>query len=255
MQVSNHAFLVTGGGSGLGAATARDLVARGGRALIVDVAETEGRRVADALAPSAHFVRADVTSEAEMRRAFDETPSEWGELRGVIHCAGVIGAARVVGRDGPHDLALFERIVRVNLLGAFNVARLAAAVMAEASPLEDGERGVIVLTSSVAAFDGQIGQAAYAASKGAVASLVLPMARELARVGIRVVAIAPGVFATPMVLGLDPAAQRSLAGQAPFPARLGHPEEFALLVAQIVENRMLNGTVIRLDAALRMSGK
>ena len=255
MQISNHAFLVTGAGSGLGAATARHIVAHGGRALLVDLAEAAGRQVADGIGPSARFVRADVTSEDEVRGALAELPREWGELRGLVHCAGVIGASRVVGRDGPHDLALFERIVRINLSGTFNVARLAAATMSQNSPLADGERGVVVLTSSVAAFDGQLGQAAYAASKGGVASLVLPMARELARFGVRVVAIAPGVFETPMVLGLDSTVQQSLAAQAPFPARLGRPEEFAQFAAQIIENPMLNGAVLRLDAALRMSGK
>jgi NAD(P)-dependent dehydrogenase (short-subunit alcohol dehydrogenase family) len=255
MQIRDHAFLITGGSSGLGAATARRIIELGGNALLVDLAEAEGRRMADELGSAARFVRADVTSEAEMQNAVDEARREWGELRGVVHCAGVIGGARVVGKQGPHQLALFERIVRVNLVGTFNVARLAAAAMTANLPEADGERGVLVLTSSVAAFDGQIGQAAYASSKGGVASLALPMARELARFGIRVVAIAPGVFETPMVLGLDAAVQQSLAAQAPFPARLGRPEEFALLAQQIIENRMLNGAVIRLDAAIRMAGK
>ncbi len=190
-----------------------------------------------------------------MRAAIHVVRARWGELNGVVHCAGVIGGARIAGKTGPHDLALFERIVRVNLVGTFNVLRLAAAAMSDNRPDAEGERGAIVLTASVAAFDGQIGQAAYAASKGGVASLVLPAARELARFGIRVVAIAPGVFETPMVLGLDAAMQESLAAQAPFPPRLGRPDEFASLAQQILENPMHNGSVIRLDAAIRMAGK
>jgi NAD(P)-dependent dehydrogenase (short-subunit alcohol dehydrogenase family) len=255
MQLSQHVFLVTGGSSGLGAATARRLVAHGARVVIADVNATGGQALADELGDAARFAAADITSEADVLSAIDVGNSAWGALHGVIHCAGVIGSSRVVGKQGPHDLSLFERIVRVNLVGAFNVARLAAAAMTNNPAETDGERGVLVLTASVAAFDGQIGQAAYAASKGGVASLVLPLARELARFGVRVVAIAPGVFETPMVLALDVALQQSLAAQAPFPARLGRPEEFASLALEIIENPMLNGTVIRLDAALRMSGK
>jgi NAD(P)-dependent dehydrogenase (short-subunit alcohol dehydrogenase family) len=255
MQIDQHCFIVTGGSTGLGAATARLLASLGARVLIADLNVEAGEHLAAQLGASARFKRADVTSESDMLAALSELKSEWGELHGVVHCAGIIGAARVLGKQGPHDLALFEKIVRVNLVGTFNVARLAAAAMAENSPGADGERGVIVMTSSVAAMEGQIGQAAYAASKGGVASLALPLARELARVGIRVVAIAPGAFATPMVLGLDATVQESLAAQVPFPPRLGRPEEFAALARHILENAMLNGSVIRLDGALRMAGK
>ncbi len=255
MQIANHAFLVTGGGSGLGAATARLLASLGANVLIADLNAETGQQLASELGTSTRFVPADITSETDVSQAIDEAERNWGTLHGLVHCAGIIGAGRVLGKQGPHDLALFEQIIRVNLTGTFNVARLAAAAMAKNEPNDEGERGVLVLTSSVSAFDGQIGQAAYSASKGGVASLALPMARELARFGIRVVAIAPGVFDTHMVQGLDAAIQESLASQVPFPPRLGRPPEYAALARHIIENVMLNGTAIRLDGAIRMAGK
>ena len=201
------------------------------------------------------FSTTDVTDPANVQSAIDEAIASFSGLHGVIHCAGILGAARIVGKQGPHDLGLFRRVVEVNLIGTFNVLRLAAAAMSNQPSGDDGERGVIVCTSSVAAFDGQIGQAAYSASKGGVASMTLPAARELASFGIRVVSIAPGVFETPMVSALTPEAQASLGAQVPFPKRLGKPGEFAALACQIIENRMLNGTVIRLDGALRMAAR
>ena len=255
MQIAKHTFLVTGGGSGLGAATARLLAGLGAHVVIADLNAETGRQLAGELGAGARFVRADITSEAEVRQAIDEAMRTSGALHGLVHCAGIIGAGRVLGKQGPHDLALFEQIIRVNLTGTFNVARLAVEAMAKNEPNDDGERGVLVLTSSVSAFDGQIGQAAYAASKGGVASLALPMARELARFGIRVVAIAPGVFDTHMVQGLDATLQESLASQVPFPPRLGRPPEYAALARHIIENPMLNGTAIRLDGAVRLAGK
>jgi NAD(P)-dependent dehydrogenase (short-subunit alcohol dehydrogenase family) len=196
-----------------------------------------------------------VTREDDVQRAIDAAQQSLGPLSGVVQCAGILGASRIAGKQGPHDLALFRKVVEVNLVGTFNVLRLAAATMSAHAPNSEGERGVIVNTSSVSAFDGQIGQAAYSASKGGVASLTLPAARELARFGIRVVAIAPGVFETPMMAALAPEAQAALAGQVPFPPRMGKPEEFAALVRAIFENPMLNGTVVRLDGALRMAAK
>src|SRR6185295_19661312 len=247
MQVRDNAFLVTGGGSGLGAACARHLVAAGANVLIVDVRGESGQQLANDLGPNARFKLADVTDSQQVQGALDTAVRTWGSLGGVINCAGILGAARVVGKEGPHDLALFARIIQVNLVGTFNVLRLAAAQMALNVPNGEGERGVVICTASVAAFDGQIGQAAYSASKGGVASMMLPIARELARFGIRAVAIAPGVFETPMVSALPEAAQQSLASQVPFPPRLGRPSEYAALAEHIIENPMLNGTTIRLD--------
>ena len=254
MNIADHTFLVTGGSSGLGAACADELVLRGGKVVVADLRVTEDASTSRTPA-NRREVRVDVTDAQSVQAAIDQAISTFGGLHGVIHCAGILGAARIVGKQGPHDLELFRRVVEVNLVGTFNVLRLAAAAMAEQPPQDDDERGVVVCTSSVAAFDGQIGQAAYAASKGAVASLTLPAARELARFGIRVVSIAPGVFETPMVGTLPPEAQQSLAAQVPFPRRLGRPQEFADLASQAIENRMLNGVVLRLDGALRMSAQ
>ncbi|MCE1237897.1 MAG: SDR family NAD(P)-dependent oxidoreductase [Hyphomicrobiales bacterium] len=253
MQISNHAFVVTGAGSGLGAAVARRLVADGGRVAIVDVDAKAGEAVAAELGAAAIFRRADVTSEADGAAAIAAALAAFGRLDGLINCAGVAPGEKVVGRDGPHALDSFTRAISINLIGTFNMLRLAAAVMAKGEAGADGERGVIVNTASIAAFDGQIGQAAYAASKAGVVGLTLPVARELARSGIRCVTIAPGIFETPMMAGLPQDVQASLGANVPFPARLGRPEEFAGLVAHILENRMLNGEVIRLDGALRMA--
>lgn len=251
MRIEGHVFLVAGGGSGLGEATARRLAAAGGRVLVADLNIEQGRRVAESLGAQARFAPTDVTDEAGVAAAV-AMAQELGPLAGAVNCAGILLGMRMLGKEGPHDLAAFERVIRVNLVGTFNVVRLAAAALAKNEPNPDGERGVIVNTSSVAAFDGQIGQAAYAASKAAVAGLTLPLARDLARHGIRVVAIAPGIFDTPMMQALPEAARQSLGAQVPFPPRLGRPDEFAALVEHIIENPMLNGEVIRLDGALRM---
>ncbi|HJQ29316.1 MAG TPA: 3-hydroxyacyl-CoA dehydrogenase, partial [Rubrobacter sp.] len=237
-------FLVAGGGSGLGEATARMLLDAGADVVVADL---KGEAPA-----GARFVETDVTDEPSVQAAVDSAV-ELGELRGAVNCAGVASAEKVLGREGPHSLDSFAKVVRINLVGTFNVVRLAAEAMSRNDPLEGGERGVIVNTASVAAFDGQIGQVAYAASKGGVVSLTLPVARELARSGIRVMAIAPGIFDTPMMAGLPEDARESLGKQVPFPSRLGKPEEYAALVKHIVENEMLNGEVIRLDGAIRMA--
>jgi NAD(P)-dependent dehydrogenase (short-subunit alcohol dehydrogenase family) len=255
VQISAHTFLVTGGGSGLGAACARLLVSLGGQVVIADVNDALGSQIAAELGSAADFVSADVTDEARVQVAVDTAVRRFSRLDGAVNCAGILGAARIVGKQGPHDLTLFERVVRVNLIGTFNVLRLAAAAMTGNPPGPDHERGVIVNTSSVAAFEGQIGQAAYAASKGGVASLTLPAARELGRFGIRVAAIAPGMFDTAMMAGATDEIRQSLVDQTPFPPRAGRPEEFARLVREIIENPLINGAVIRLDGALRMGPK
>jgi NAD(P)-dependent dehydrogenase (short-subunit alcohol dehydrogenase family) len=254
MKIADHTFLVTGGSSGLGAACVDELARRGAKVVVADIQVPAAVSAAEPLV-GRRAAHVDVTDPASVQSAIDQARSIFGGLHGVIHCAGILGAARIVGKQGPHDLQLFRRVVEVNLVGTFNVLRLAAAAMAEQPPEEDDERGIIVCTSSVAAFDGQIGQAAYSASKGAVASLTLPAARELARFGIRVVSIAPGVFETPMVAALPSEAQQSLAAQVPFPQRLGKPEEFAALACHAIENRMLNAAVLRLDGALRMAAQ
>ncbi len=251
MRIEGIVALVTGGASGLGAATARLLAAQGARPVLVD-RDAEGlAAVAGELeAPWAAFDVADaVAAERELARLAREA----GVPRLLVNCAGIAPAARIVGRDGPMDLADFEAVIRVNLVGSFNMMRLVAARMSELEPLEDGERGVIVNTASVAAFEGQIGQAAYSASKGGIAALTLPAAREFADRGIRVVAVAPGLFATPMLLGMPEKVQNSLAATVPFPRRFGRPEEYASLVLHICANPMLNGCVLRLDGALRMA--
>ncbi len=252
MQIQDRTFIVTGGGSGLGAATARLLVEAGGYALLADVDAAAGASAARSLGARAAFVHTDVTAPDAVQQAVDAARDRFGGLHGVVNCAGIAIAKKTLGREGPHDLESFVRVVQVNLVGTFNVIRLAAAAMAENTPTDDGERGVIVNTASIAAFEGQMGQAAYAASKGGVAGLTLPVARDLARNGIRVVTIAPGLFETPMLAGLPEEARASLAQQVPFPPRLGRPAEYALLVRQIVENPMLNGAILRLDGALRM---
>ena len=246
METQGGTFLVTGGGSGLGAAVAGDLAEGGANVVVADLEGENNENV--------RFIETDVADEESVQDAIDAA-LEFGELHGVINCAGVATAEKILGKEGPHALNSFNKVVQVNLIGTFNVARLAAAVMKENEPTEGGERGVIVNTASVAAFDGQIGQAAYAASKGGVVSLTLPLARELASYGIRVVAIAPGIFDTPMMAGLPEEARESLGNQVPFPSRLGKPEEYAALVRHIVENEMLNGEVIRLDGAIRMAAR
>ena len=249
MKLDGATFIVTGGGSGLGEATARAFAEAGARVAIFDVQEDRGRSVAEEI--GGQFFRVDGTDEDAVRRAVDEA-AEGGVLRGAVNCAGIATAEKILSKRGVHSLESFARVIQVNLVGTFNVMRLVAARVAEAPPLEDGERGVIINTASIAAYEGQIGQAAYSASKGGIVGLTLPAARELAAYGIRVVAIAPGIFETPLLMGLPEAARQSLGQQVPFPQRLGRPREYALLARHIVENPMLNGEVIRLDGALRM---
>jgi NAD(P)-dependent dehydrogenase (short-subunit alcohol dehydrogenase family) len=246
MEIEGRTFLVAGGGSGLGAATTEMLASEGANAVVADLnGEAAGGNV--------RFVETDVTDEVSVRRAIDEAAQSFGGLHGAINCAGIASAEKVLGREGSHSLDSFAKVVEVNLVGTFNVVRLAAEVMVDNEPAVSGERGVIVNTASVAAYDGQIGQVAYATSKGGVVALTLPVARELAQHGIRVVAIAPGIFDTPMMAGLPEAARESLGNQVPFPSRLGRPEEYAALVRHIIENEMLNGEVIRLDGGIRMA--
>jgi len=254
MKIQDNAFLVTGGGSGLGAATAKMLSEEGANVVIADVTDA-GDWVAKQLGGQGRFVKADVTDEASMQAAVDVCIASFGAIHGLVNCAGVAPGERVVGRSGPHALASFERTVRINLVGTFNAIRLAAAKMSVQPAFPNGERGVIVNTSSVASFEGQIGQAAYAASKAGVNGMTLPVARELARFGIRVVTIAPGIFDTPMLQGMTEEVRASLGQQVPFPPRLGRPDEYASLVREVVQNEVLNGTVIRLDGAIRMAPK
>ncbi len=255
MQIEGSTFLVTGGGSGLGAATARRLAAAGANVAIADVQHETGAKLAAEIGARASFSAADVTDEAQVSGAIAAARKTFGAVHGAVSCAGIAPAERVLGRGGPHPLDAFRRAIEINLVGTFNVLRLAAAAMAENSADAEGERGIIINTASIAAYDGQIGQTAYGASKAGVAGLTLPAARELARHGIRVMAIAPGIFETPMLASLGEEVRASLAAQVPFPPRLGRPEEFAALVEHIIRNTMLNGEVIRLDGALRMAAK
>jgi NAD(P)-dependent dehydrogenase (short-subunit alcohol dehydrogenase family) len=255
MQIAGNTFLVTGGSSGLGGACVRLLASARGNVVIADLNKDAGEKLATELGTHARFASCDVTDEASTAAAVDVAVKTFGSVRGAILCAGIGLAERILGKSGPHNLDAFTRVIRVNLIGTFNALRLSAAAMSQAAPLPNGERGVIILTASVAAFEGQIGQAAYSASKGGVAALTLPAARELARFGIRVATIAPGTFDTPLLAGLPEAARQSLAEQVPFPSRLGRPDEFAALTRHIIENEMLNGEVIRLDGALRMGPK
>jgi NAD(P)-dependent dehydrogenase (short-subunit alcohol dehydrogenase family) len=253
MQLDGRTFLISGGASGLGAACARRFSAGGARVVVADVNAAAGEQLAADLGANACFARTDVTDEVSVQRAVDQGLEAFGGLHGAINCAGVGIAQRTLGRDGPHPLADFIRVINVNLVGTFNVIRLAARAMAQSEPNAAGERGVIINTASVAAFEGQVGQAAYSASKGGIVGMTLPIARDLARDGIRVMTIAPGIFDTPMLGGLPEPARISLGQQVPFPPRLGRPEEYAALAQHIVENEMLNGEVIRLDGAIRMA--
>ncbi len=255
MHIQDSVFIVTGGASGLGEATVRNLHAGGAKVVIADVGVDKGETLAAELGDRVAFIKTDITSEADGKAAVDLAVSRFGALHGLINCAGVGPAWKVLGKDGPHPLEAFVRTVNINLVGAFNMVRLAAVAMAKGEAGADGERGVIVNTASVAAFEGQVGQAAYAASKAGVVGMTLPIARELARSGIRVNAIAPGLFLTPMMEALPQDVQDSLGKATPFPPRLGRPAEFAALVRSIVENVMLNGEVIRLDGAVRLSAK
>lgn len=255
MQIKGHTFLVTGGGSGLGAACVELFAKEGGSVVIADMNKETGSALAAKIGARARFVPTDVTKEEDVRKAVSAAVEAFGGIQGAINCAGVGVAERVLTKGGPHNLDLFAKVIAINLTGTFNVIRLAAERMAQGPEGESGERGVIINTASVAAFDGQIGQAAYSASKGGVVAMTLPIARELARSGIRVVTIAPGIFDTPMLAALPEPARISLGQQVPFPARLGRPAEYAALARHIVENQMLNGEVIRLDGAIRMAPK
>ena len=255
MDISNSVFLVTGGASGLGEATVRMAVANGGKAVIADMQAEAGEKIATELGANVRSIKCDVTSEADGKAAVAFALKEFGSIRVLVNCAGIGVAERTIGKEAPHDLGRFTRVISINLIGTFNMIRLAAEAMAKGTPNADGERGVIISTASVAAFDGQIGQAAYSASKGGVVGMTLPIARDLSRNGIRVCTIAPGLFLTPMLLGLPKEAQESLGKQVPFPPRLGRPSEYAQLARSIVENPMLNGETIRLDGAIRMAPK
>jgi NAD(P)-dependent dehydrogenase (short-subunit alcohol dehydrogenase family) len=255
MKISGNAFIVTGGASGLGAATARQLVGAGGRVLIADLNDKAGPALAGELGGAARYERVDVTSDDHCKAAIGAAQKAFGALHGLISCAGIGTPGKVLSKEGVLPLAAFERVIQINLVGTFNLLRLAAEAMSRQEPNEGGERGVLVNTASVAAYDGQIGQPAYAASKAGVVGMTLPIARELARFGIRCVTIAPGLFETPMMASLPKEAQESLGKSVPFPSRLGRPAEFAQLVQAVIENAMINGETIRLDGALRMAPK
>ncbi|AYN66342.1 3-hydroxyacyl-CoA dehydrogenase [Euzebyella marina] len=255
MQIQNKVFLITGGASGLGLAVAKMILKNGGQAVLADINEGAGEKVVNELGADALFCKTDVTDEEVVKLALEKALNKFGRLNGVINCAGIGPGERVLGRSGIHQLATFKKVVEINLIGTFNVLRLAADVMHQNVPEDDGERGIIINTASVAAYEGQIGQAAYSASKGGIISMMLPIARELARFGIRVMTIAPGTFETPLLMGFSEEVKESLGQQVPFPSRLGKPEEFAQLAQHIIENQMLNGETIRLDGAIRMAAK
>ena len=253
MQLKGSVFLITGGGSGLGAATARMAIDNGAQVVIADV--QDGSKYAAELGANARYIKTDVTSEADGKAAVEFAVKEFGALNVLVNCAGIAIGEKTIGKTGPHALATFTRVITINLIGTFNMIRLAAETMAKGQPNASGERGVIVNTASVAAYDGQIGQAAYSASKGGVVGMTLPIARDLSRDGIRVMTIAPGIFETPMLLGMPKEIQDALGKMVPFPSRLGRAPEYAALARHIVENEMLNGETLRLDGAIRMAPK
>jgi NAD(P)-dependent dehydrogenase (short-subunit alcohol dehydrogenase family) len=255
MQILDKTFLITGGVSGLGFATAKMVIENGGNAILLDVNEDAAANVLTELGTKAKFIKTDVTNQEQVQSAVNQAIETFERIDGIINCAGVGPAKRVVGKDGPHSLDFFQKVINVNLIGTFNTLRLVADKMQNNQPNTEGERGIVINTASVAAFDGQIGQAAYAASKGGIVAMTLPIAREFARMGIRVMTIAPGIFETPLLAALPQDAQDSLGKQVPFPPRLGQPAEYASLVKHIIENLMLNGEVIRLDGAIRMGAK
>lgn len=255
MDIKNRVFIVTGAASGLGLATAGMIVENGGYVLLADVNAEGGQDAEKSLGQNARFVRTDVTDEASVQAAIDRAVEYFGGLHGAISCAGIGPAERILGKNGVHSLENFTKVIQINLIGTFNLLRLAAAAMQNNTPGDSGERGVIINTASVAAFDGQIGQAAYSASKGGIVAMTLPVARELARAGIRIMTIAPGIFETPLLMGMSDEIRQSLGQQVPFPSRLGKPAEYAALARHIIENQMLNGEVIRLDGAIRMAPK
>ncbi len=252
MDIQGKVFIVTGGASGLGEGTARMLAAHGGKVVVADMQEDKGRAVASAI--NGIFVKCDVSNEADGRNVMQQATA-LGKLMGLVNCAGIAPAEKTVGKNGAHNLAVYQKVIQVNLIGTFNMIRLAAEAMSKNDPESTGERGVIISTASVAAYDGQIGQAAYAASKGGVVGMTLPIARDLARNGIRNMTIAPGIFGTPMLFGMPQEVQDALAAGVPFPSRLGTPEDYAKLAQHIFENDMLNGEVIRLDGAIRLAPK
>ena len=255
MQIKNNTYIISGGASGLGKAAAETIIKHGGHVAIFDINANEGQNLEKKLGGNCLFVKADISSEKEVLDALEITKAKFETIHGLVNCAGIGPAKRVVGKNGPHELDFFEKVIRINLSGTFNMIRLVVNSMQHNSPNADGERGLIINTASIAAFDGQIGQAAYAASKGGIVAMTLPMAREFAKMGIRVMTIAPGIFETPLLANLPLEAQQSLGEQVPFPSRLGKPQEFADLVKHIIENPMFNGEVIRLDGALRLSSK
>lgn len=255
MNITSKTILIGGGASGLGFATAKMITENGGSAILLDINEEAGVKAEKALGKNSLFIKTDVTEEESVQKAIALGKTKTGSINGLVNCAGVGPAKRVLGRNGIHSLEAFSKTIKINLIGTFNLLRLAAAEMAENEPGESGERGVIINTASVAAFDGQIGQAAYSASKGGVVAMTLPIAREFARVGIRVLTIAPGIFETPMLENLSEEIKGSLGQQVPFPSRLGRPDEFASLAKQMIENQMLNGEVVRLDGSIRMAAK
>ncbi len=255
MDFSKCKALVTGGASGLGEATVREIIAGGGRAAILDLDDSRGEQLAADLGEHSLFIKTDVSSTESVSKAVAQAAETFGKINVAVNCAGIAPAAKILGKQGPHDPELFNRVLQVNLIGTFNLICLAAEKIAESEPDADGERGVIINTASIAAFEGQIGQAAYSASKCGIIGLTLPVARELAPLGIRVVTIAPGIMETPMLMGMPDHVRAALGEMVPFPRRLGRPEEFAMLARQIIENAMLNGTTIRLDGAIRMQPK
>lgn len=255
MKIKDAVAVVSGGASGLGEAVVRNIAAQGGKAAILDVAEERGKNLAEELGSAVIFAKTDVTNEDSVRLALDLAINAFGSINVAVNCAGIAIAQKVLGKEGPHQLDAFSKVIQVNLIGTFNVIRLAAAKMQENAPGIDGERGAVINTASVAAFEGQVGQAAYSASKGGVVGMTLPIARELAAFGIRIMTIAPGLFETPMFESLPEKAREALGKMTPFPQRLGYPSEYAALVQSIIENPMLNGSVIRLDGAIRMQPK
>ena len=255
MEFASAKAVVSGGASGLGLATAKRVIDAGGHAVLLDVNDEQGKKSAQALGDRAIFIHTDVANESEVQKAIKKANDFLGGITLAVNCAGVVGAARALGREAPMPTEFFQKTIGINLVGSFTLAKEAANLMQHNEPNDDGERGVIISTASIAAFEGQIGQVAYSASKGGIVGMTLPLAREFARIGVRVNVIAPGIFMTPMVAGMTPELQASLASQIPFPKRLGKPEEYADMVASIYENAMINGETIRIDGAIRMQPK
>lgn len=252
MKIDNNVVVVTGGASGLGEATVRKIVSEGGKVVILDLSKEKGDNLAEELSGSVHFVKTDVTDESSVQAALDQATETFGKIDALVNCAGIGIAEKTYSKKGVHNLSAFSKVIQINLIGTFNVIRLASEKMAKNEPSEDGERGVIINTASVAAFEGQVGQVAYSASKGGIVGMTLPISRDLSPLGIRVMTIAPGLFDTPLFAELPEEAKQALGKMTPFPSRLGYPAEYALLASSIMENPMLNGETIRLDGAIRM---